>query len=83
MLKSDPETASLATKIEGHYPIIRMPPNELLTLHKNDCAYCEFLRRDAEKYRDGVVDGNAIGFFQHELSLLSAEALEWLLPHYL
>jgi hypothetical protein len=73
----------LLKEIESAFPFVEMPDAQDLTFHQAGCHECEDLRKDIEDYRGKEITGQVIRFFHQEMSLLSAKAWQWILPHYL
>ena len=73
----------LLKEIESAFPFVEMPDASDLTFHQMDCYQCEYLKNDIEEYRGKEITGQVIRFFHQEMSLLSAKAWQWILPHYL
>jgi hypothetical protein len=73
----------LTKEIEATFPLVEMPSRIELSIHKENCPECDDLVDDIDQYRDKEITGDAIRLIHQELSLLSAKAWQWILPHYL
>ncbi|WP_373994454.1 DUF6714 family protein [Duganella sp. Root1480D1] len=60
-----------------------MPSNELLTLHSDKCSECEYVRENIERFRSSCFGEAGAQVVYLELSHLTAQAWNWMLPHYL
>lgn len=76
-------TNSILTEIESAFPFVEMPLGIELSFYKDGCFECDRLRDDLEQYRGKEITVEAIRLIHQEMSILSAKAWQWLLPHYL
>lgn len=74
---------NLFVEIESVFKLIEMPNADELTFHKVHCAECDDLREELLLCRGKSITGETIRLIHQELSLLSAKAWRWILPHYL
>lgn len=74
-------TQTLADEIAAEFPILPMPPAARLVVAGSIGG--QFLIDELEMYRDKQIDGHAIRLVHQELPHLTAEGIQWVLPHYL
>jgi hypothetical protein len=78
MNKSD-----ILEEIEATFPFVEMPPEVELTVHPDGCRDCDDVREGIAYYRGKEISGKAIRIVQRYMSIMSAKATQWILPHYL
>jgi hypothetical protein len=76
-------TDTLSQEIASAFPLVPMPLDVDLSFHTNGCDECDDLRKDIDQYRGKPITGELIRLIHQEMSLLSAKAWRWILPHYL
>lgn len=74
---------NLSKEIDRVFPLIEMPSPEKISHHLRGCSTCEHLAADLENYKNKPIGADVIRELHQEMSHLSAEAWQWLLPYYL
>jgi hypothetical protein len=77
------KTTPILTAIEAAFPLVEMPATTELTVHLSDCMDCDSVRKDLDDHRGEEVSGKIIRMAHCFLCVLSPQAIQWLLPHYL
>jgi hypothetical protein len=77
------DTDSICKEIETAFPFVEMPVGAELPFNTPFTPEDRYLIEELEQFRDREISGKAIRFVHQEMSLLSAKAWQWLMPHYL
>lgn len=77
------DKSAILEEIEATFLFVEMPSEIELTSHLDGCRDCDDVREELEYYRGKEITGKAIRAVRRYLSVLSAKATRWILPHYL
>lgn len=77
------DTADVLAEVNRVFPYVEKQTGIDISFHKFDCGHCQYLREDLEEFVGIKLPSKALRTVYGEMSSLSADGWNWILPSYL